>query len=284
MSTAIDVRVPSLAERTLVDRLHSPSASLPVLPALAQQVIALAAAPDTPVWRIAGIVSKDQVLAARLLGLANTAYCAPLQPVATVSEAIVRMGTAAVRNLVVTVCFTSRMHDPQVYGRHGRDFIDHGLGTAYLARLVAERAGVNPDAAFLYGLLHDIGKLVVLKTAHDLARQGQPAATDEEIEATMDALHPSVGAAALRRWRLPEEVCVPVEWHHDPAASQARSTRVVYLANRLSHRYGFGVPAVTDQPLLDDPLARETGLDEAWLCEVDQRAPALFEVARSILA
>lgn len=280
----VAARPSSLAERTLVDRLRSPSASLPVLPALAQQVIALAAASDTPVWRIAGIVSKDQVLAARLLGLANTAYCAPLQPVATVSEAIVRMGTAAVRNLVVTVCFTSRMHDPQVYGSRGRDFIDHGLGTAYLARLVAERAGVSPDAAFLYGLLHDIGKLVVLKTAHDLARQGQPAAGPEEVATVMEDMHAAVGAAALRRWQLPEEVCVPVEWHHTPAATDARSARVVYLADRLSHRYGFGATVVTDHPFLDDAVAREVGLDEAWLCEADQRAPALFEIARSILA
>ncbi|MGE0042568.1 MAG: HDOD domain-containing protein [Vicinamibacterales bacterium] len=284
MEPALADRPPSLATRALVERLQSPSASVPVLPALAQQVIALASAPDTPVWRIAGIVSKDQVLAARLLGLANTAYCSPLQPVGTVSEAIVRLGTAAVRNLVVTVCFTSRLHDPKVYGSRGRDFIDHGLGTAYLARLVAERAGQGTDAAFLYGLLHDIGKLVVLKTAHDLVRQGQPAVPPDELDAVMADLHAHAGGAALRRWQLPEELCTPVEWHHAPAEAPEPTARVAYLANRLSHRYGFGCAAVTDPPLLDEPFARELGLDEAWLCDVDQRAPALFEIARSILA
>lgn len=274
----------SPAAHVLRERLLSPSASVPVLPALAQQVIALAGDPDTPVWRIAGIVSKDQVLAARLLGLANSAYTGALQPVATVTEAIVRMGTAAVRNLVVTVCFTSRLYDPQVYGPHGRAMTDHGLGTAYLARLIAERTGLNPDEAFLHGLLHDIGKLVVLKTVHDLARQGQPAVSAEELEAVMVHMHARAGAAALQRWQLPPEICDPVEWHHEPASAPNRRALVAYLANRLSHRYGFGCAVDTDAPFLDDPMAREAGLDETWLVEVDQHAPGLYEIARSVLA
>lgn len=161
---------------------------------------------------------------------------------------------------------------------------DHGLGTAYLARLIAERTGLNSDEAFLYGLLHDIGKLVILKAVHDLARQGQPGVSPEELDEIMVRTHATVGAAALRRWQLPPEVCEPVEWHHEPAAAPTRRALVAYLANRLSHRYGFGCASDTDSPFLDDPMAGEAGLDEAWLVEVDQHAPGLYEIARSVLA
>ncbi len=58
---------------------------------------------------------------------------------------------------------------------------------------------------------------------------------------------------------------------------------VVYLANRLSHRYGFGCEADGFDPLTD-PVCGELGLDAEWLSELDQRAPGLFAVARSALS
>ncbi|MFN8057729.1 MAG: HDOD domain-containing protein [Vicinamibacterales bacterium] len=107
-------------------------------------------------------ISKDQVLASRVLGLANSAYSGSMHRISTVTDAIVRLGIGAVRNVVVTVCFTSRMHDPKIYGALGPLLVDHAIGTAYMARLVADqsRRGRRRGPA-IYGLLHDIGKLVI---------------------------------------------------------------------------------------------------------------------------
>jgi hypothetical protein len=57
---------------------------------------------------------------------------------------------------------------------------------------------------------------------------------------------------------------------------------VIYLANRLSHRYGFGCEKEEFDPLTD-PVTRELGLDAEWVAEIDQRAPGLFKVAREAL-
>jgi hypothetical protein len=57
---------------------------------------------------------------------------------------------------------------------------------------------------------------------------------------------------------------------------------VVYLADRLSHRYGFGCDPDTYN-LLGDPVYRDVGLDAEWLADTDARAPGLFEIARSML-
>jgi HD-like signal output (HDOD) protein len=147
------MHVRTLTERPgstyLRDWLKATDFSIPVLPAIAARVIEVASDPEVPVSQLARIVSKDQVLATRVLGFANSAYSAPMQEIDSVTDAIVRMGTAAVRNVVVTVCFASRMHDPKVYGEHGAALVDHGIGTAYLSRLVAERAGVPEEEAFL---------------------------------------------------------------------------------------------------------------------------------------
>jgi putative nucleotidyltransferase with HDIG domain len=257
------------------------SLAVPMLPDLAQRVIAMTSDPDIMIAKLAALVAKDQVLASRVLGLANSAYSAPLQTVATVNDAIVRLGTAAVRNVVVTVSLTSKMQDPAVYGAKGRELFDHALGTAYMARVVAERTRVNADEAFLYGLMHDIGKLVILKLAYEHQRRaGRPIPADIVHQAVAER-HAVMGAVALRRWHLPESVDDPVMFHHNyqSAPRFQREAAVCHLANRLSHRYGFGCAADAGDLEADEVLTF-LGLDREWLEATDSRAPGLFSVAR----
>ena len=264
--------------------IHDDDTAVPVLPTLAHRVIDIAADPDVHVGRLAAVVSKDQVLAARVLQMANSAYSSPLQTISTVSDAVIRLGTAAVRNVVLTVCLASRMHDPEVYGNRGPALVDHALGTAYLARFLADHARVQPDEAFLYGLLHDIGKLVILKQAHRHARQTGRAVPPMYVELALLERHAAMGSVALRKWRLPDTLDAPVRYHHDylAAPQMRREAAVAYAANLLAHRYGFGCEA---QPLdvLADPVSRELGLDAEWLAGLDERAPGLVVVARQSL-
>jgi putative nucleotidyltransferase with HDIG domain len=258
--------------------------TVPVLPVIATRLINMAADPEVPILELAKIISKDQVLASRLLGLANSAYFAAVQPVSTVTEAIVRVGANGVRNMVVTVCFSSQLYDPNIYGAQGRALVDHGLGTAYVARLVAERVDESEEEVFLAGLLHDIGKLLIYRQAFDHKRRAGQPIPPEELAAALDAHHTYLGGVLVQRWKLPEALEEPVRLHHDwqAATVEPAKTRVVYLANRLSHRYGFGCDPDAYN-LVGDPVFREFGLDADWLTESDGRAPGLFEVARKAL-
>jgi putative nucleotidyltransferase with HDIG domain len=260
-------------------------AAMPMLPALAADVMSLAIDPEVSVARIARVIAKDQVLATRVLRLANSAYCAPMQEVTTVNDAIVRMGTGPVRNVVLAVCFTSRLQGANVYGPQGRELMDHAIGTAYLARLVAEKLGEDADEAFMCGLLHDMGKLLLLKLARDFIKFGVPTPSSQEIDTVCRERHAEIGARLLHQWQLPEALESPVRYHHDPAASttHSRESAVTYMANRLSHRYGFGCP-VEEATLVEDPICTRLGLNDAWQADLDKRAPGLFQVARQIVA
>lgn len=267
------------------DWMNFQSTDIPMLPELAVRVISLVSDPEVTIAQLAQVVSKDQVLTTRLLSLANSAFYGSSVDVATVPEAVMRVGSLAVRNLAVTLCVTSRMADRRIYGDRGQDLVHHGVGTAYLARIVADATGQPPDAAFLGGLLHDIGKMVILKWHFDHTRTtGEPIAPDA-FEAVLAAQHASVGGLALRRWGLPPELEEPVVCHHayDTASDNRPLAATVYLANRLSHRYGFGCSADGYDPL-EDPVSGELGLDAAWLADLDARAPGLYEVARQGLA
>jgi putative nucleotidyltransferase with HDIG domain len=267
------------------DWMRTNSTNIPMLPEVATRVISLAASPDITISRLAQVISKDQVLTTRLLSLANSAYYGSPIDVNTVPEAIMRVGAVAVRNLAVTLCVTARMQDRNVYGAHGQQLVDHGIGTAYLARLVAEDADVNTESAFLCGLLHDIGKMVILKWHHDHTKRTGSALPPAELDDLLQRFHAMTAGRAFRRWGLPTELDEPVLCHHDytQATTARRMAAVVYLANRLSHRYGFGCEADGFDPLTD-PVCGELGLDAEWLSELDQRAPGLFAVARSALA
>jgi HD-like signal output (HDOD) protein len=97
----------------------------------------------------------------------------------------------------------------------------------------------------------------------------------EEFDEVVHTQHAEMGAAALQLWGLPDSVRVPVRWHHDPlsAPSHAQTAALIYTANWLSHRYGFGCqPDEERAPLAEDPVCAGLGLTEGWLDKLDQEA------------
>jgi putative nucleotidyltransferase with HDIG domain len=256
--------------------------AIPMLPALAHEIAGIALDPDVPAIRITGVVMKDPVLATSVIQLANSAFSAPASEITSIGEAVVRMGTSAVRSIVTASCLTSMMANPKIYGSRGRDLIDHSIGTAYLARLIAEGCGGDADEAFLAGLLHDIGKLVILKLAAE-SHRGVAAPAAEEVEALLLARHATFGGYLVKRWCLPKSLEDPIVWHHQPdrAQQRPRDAATIYAANRLAHRYGFGCPREAG-PTDDDPFFASVGLDARALQRIDEHAPGLFEIARRI--
>ncbi len=247
--------------------------------------MSLAIDPEVSIARIARVIAKDQVLATRVLRLANSAYCAPMQEVTTVNDAIVRMGTGPVRNVVLAVCFTSRLQGANVYGPQGRELMDHAIGTAYLARLVAEKLGDDADEAFMCGLLHDIGKLLLLKLSRDFIKYGVPTPSTQEIETGVANAIRRSAPGCCASGSCPRRSRLRCAFTTIPAASttHSREAAVTYVANRLAHRYGFGCPT-EDAKLVEDPICIALGLSETWQADLDRRAPGLFQVARQIVA
>jgi HD-like signal output (HDOD) protein len=144
---------------------------------------------------------------------------------------------------------------------------------------------VNLDEAFLCGLLHDIGKLVILKQAHRHYRQTGQRVPGAFLDLALLERHAAMGSVALRKWRLPAMLDEPVRFHHDylAAPTMRLEAAVVYAANLLAHRYGFGCET---QPvdLLADPVASDLRIDAEWLGGLDARAPALVHIAKQGLS
>ncbi len=256
--------------------------SLLSMPPLATELIELASNPDVSQVKVATIVAKDPVLATRVLAFANSAAMASAIRITSINEAILRLGTRRVCNIALADRLASGFQDTRIYGALGRSLRDHSIGAAYVAHLMADGAQVPSDEAFLFGLLHDIGKLYVLKLVHDFGRPMPLGVLTPRVQQIVADTHAEVGGHLVQQWGLPESLQEPVMWHHEPvlAGQYRRAAGIAYVANRLAHRYGFGVPRDEEYDPLADPEVRELGIDEAALAALDARAPGLFEVAR----
>lgn len=266
------------------DWLRHKEAIVPVISTENAEVMALALDPEVSVYRIGRLVSMEQGLATRVLRLANSASCAPLKQITTINQAIVRVGTDAVRHTILAACVAQRIEASAKFAKC-RELFDHAIGTAVLSQLTAEQAGVEPEESLVAGLLHDIGKLVILTLARDAAQFGGPLPADGETELFTPSHHATVGAQLLREWRIPDALREPVLYHHRPSSSMrfAPVTRVVYTANRLSHRYGFGCKADPNADVLGDPAVVDLELSEDWLTDLDLRAHRVIAGARRLM-
>src|SRR5690606_28156296 len=107
----------------------------------------------------------------------------------------------------------------------------------------------------------------------------------DDAEAVIREWHPSVGEWLLGRWQLPTVLRQAVLYHHTPQACPQfpLEARVAYLANRLSHYFGFGCAEAPDDTFLDDPVCQELAMTQEWLDDLSRRAPGLFNTTRQIV-
>ncbi|MCB1185517.1 HDOD domain-containing protein, partial [bacterium] len=160
------------------------------------------------------------VLAGKLLRVANTPMFRPRQPYTSLEQAIVRLGTKTVQELVAGIATMGLFAD---VGGIGERIRDHSAGVAAIARVLGTEwrfRGVG--RAFLAGLMHDLGKLLILQTGELDYSTLSPAQleTPDEVHlcerVTLGFDHAVLGAHVLSLWNLPPDLTRIVAWHHQP--------------------------------------------------------------------
>jgi len=221
---------------------------LPPMPHMAARILDLLGNPDCQMSDLTEALSSDPALVARILKVSNSSLYSGGQEASSLQAALVRLGNRTTRNLVVAASTRSLFPtDKTRVGMDGKALWQHSVECGLAARRVAESLGyADPDEAFVAGVLHDIGKLIILLNQPDEFRRSQrlrESGNLTSVEAEQRVLgfdHCDVGGRLLESWGMPRALGESVQNHHDPAAAQdgGQLARIVALGNALSHQYG----------------------------------------------
>ena len=226
-------------------------ASVPPLPSASTEVIRLLRDPKVPSARIAQAIEYDPSLTTNVLRLANSSFFGFHRSVSTVKEAIFRLGTNQVFQLVVAATVGKMAQRPvKGYDLPGGDLWDHLVGTAIASTRLAETLHLEiPSYTFTAALTHDVGKVVLGTFVEVDAEAIRALAYEEKMsfelaeQKVLGIDHSEVGALLLEHWNLPEHLVDVVRWHHQPEnyrGKDLRAANVVHVANVLCLMAGVG--------------------------------------------
>lgn len=248
-----------------LDNLVRQVRDLPAMPDLAFKVMRMVEDPQTSAADVARVLSADQAMTARLLKLANSAFYGASRRIATVTEAVVLLGMRTVRNMTLALkCQDLLITALPGYAMQQGDLWRHSFCCAYAAQCLAKRTGYRVvEEAFVGGLLHDIGKVIInvymqaeFSAIADLATAEHVAFVEAE-RAVLGFDHAEAGARVLEKWHLPPTLIECVRYHHAPLDQPTPTplTALVHLSDVLCLMLGVGLGADgLNYPLQDGTL------------------------------
>lgn len=235
-------------------KLAQSISEFPTLPAVIARVMEELNNPYSSASDLTEIIRVDQAMTFRLLKIANSAYYGFPRAISSVTESIVLLGFATVRNLMLTTLmyqFNEMLAPASKAGKAGGGFNHreewrHAVASAIAARELTRLKALDSlqHMAYLGGLMHDIGKIFFFHClSADYARVvAAPWEQPEELcrreEKTFGADHGQAGAWIVDRWNLPQEIVGPIARHHFPqtAKQQRDLTEILHDADRIAHQ------------------------------------------------
>ena len=202
----------------LRERIERQQLDLPVLPRAAQEVLSLAADDGCDLRRVADVVRSDPTLTAHVLRVVNSPMFRARTPVVTLPQALARLGTVRVRQVMLVIACEARALRVRGREREAETWLAHALDTAFFAQEIARVRRQSVEEGFLCGLLHDVGLPVLWQLVADLEAEGAipRERSPREEQAALGELHARVGALVAGRWELPPRVVATIREHHHP--------------------------------------------------------------------
>jgi putative nucleotidyltransferase with HDIG domain len=219
---------------------------LPSLPLVVLDVLRTFEQDEASTGEIADKVAKDQALAAKTLRIANSSFYGLSRKVSTIQQAITVLGFDSVRTLITAAAVTNVFS----CGSHGafdfQSFWRHSIGTGLCAKIVAREKKFNQDYAFVCGLLHDIGRLVLVTRFPEqygavmkYRAEYDCHALDAE-RAVLGTDHAAVGRTLAEYWKFPLIMQKAIASHHDPDSGEmGEIASVVHVADAVAHALGM---------------------------------------------
>jgi putative nucleotidyltransferase with HDIG domain len=215
--------------------------NLPTLPSIALEVNKLLQDYDTSIKKLSNVIENDQAIAVKILRLVNSAFFGLRSKVGNIPHAITLLGFNTVRNAVISVSVIKALSNiSDMNGFKISDFWTHSLSVAVASKHIADTTRLhNPDDCFIGGLLHDIGKLILVTNFESLFSEIWKMKKEENIsfleaEKRLNSMnHAQIGGYLASRWKLPKGLSDTITRHHvlSDMAYDTDLLKIVYSAD-----------------------------------------------------
>jgi HD-like signal output (HDOD) protein len=250
---------------------------LPPMPNIILKAREIMEDPGSSLKDLAGVIEHDQAIVARVLALANSAYYGLSGLVSSIQHASILLGQKTLGELI-TIAASSQLLSKQLSGYmlHPGDLWKHSLAAALGSRISAEKINAECiEDAFIAGLLHDAGKLILdpyvverKKAFKKALENGQPKFIDAEKE-VLGFDHAEVMSRAVRFWRYPENQSIAIRYHHYPSRSEnSELAFIIHLADFIAKEAGFKSEGRGSQPEIDPQTLSYFGFQKEDLSHI----------------
>jgi DNA-binding response OmpR family regulator len=239
---------------------------------------------------IAYLLRQDVAISSKLIAVSNSAYYRGATENRTLEHAVGRLGFATTKQYVDAICNRGLyMTKDSRFLKYMEKLWEHSLACAYASQAVSKALRLQlPDDVFTLGLMHDIGKLLLLQAVGELQKRNKLAKDVDRADVfnTIEAHHGRFGGALLKKWSF-SDTFVQVAIHHDHlenAASVSKEILVVNLANLVVKSIGYDPGGQSEIDLEGSESARLLKMEPKGIAEVKGHTEQMMEEMKGHLS
>lgn len=265
----------AIIPETVRKLLASQPIELPIFHPVAIKLQRMLTDYDYTVDEIASVATEDQSLASQMLRIANSPMYMGRTKVATIKETVIRLGAQQVINLAIAASQAStHASENPALDRYMKSLWLHSHSCALGAKWLALNCGMRgvADETYLAALLHDVGKLYLLKSIERLVGAGVISSMfdDELIMEIFEAMHVEQGYRLMQHWNFPAMYCDVIRDHHTEHWDTVnKMLAIVRFVNLACHRVGLGLKHEPDLVLIETREADVLDITEAQIVELE---------------
>ena len=272
-------------ESMLISHFDGHDLNMPPLPQVVERVLGRLADPKSGLSKVADEIAEDQVIAAAVLRMSNSPLYRGLHKITALRPATARLGVKALRTLMMHESMRAAMfHGTGKDSALAQMLWRCAFAAACIMRELSRFTTLDQEDAFLIGLLHDIGSVIVLRIAQAEKRYSGYEVDIDSFDYLCYECHQEFGELVAERWHLPEALKALIADHHtypssdDPLRVERLQLQVADMINSL---LGYARPA--SYHLLETRAVRELGLTErgdftAFLNELPDTVEEALEI------
>ncbi len=225
----------SVAEQ-LAKTIASQQVEVPVLPDVTHQVLSLTQDSDSDASQLAKIIQSDPTMGGHVIRIANSAAYTPNSNLVSLQQAITRLGMVEISNIAISTSLNSKMFKAPGYEKYIESIWQHSLFTAAWSKEISRTLRKNVEAAFLCGLLHSIGKVVILQTIADFSQEDSEILHEDDITQLFNEYESQVSQVVSDAWGLPEIVGEAITYysHFQNAPTSAEVAATVLFGSQIA--------------------------------------------------